>query len=54
MKQLLDPDRAERAILRVIFARRIFGQIQALLVVGDPLCDVGTPSSALITLLRVI
>ena len=54
MKQLLDPDRAERATLRVIFARRIFGQIQALLVVGEPLCNVGTTSSALLALLRVI
>ena len=37
------PDRAERAILEVIFARRFLGQIQAVFVVGELLCDVGTP-----------
>ena len=39
------PDRAEPAILGVILIER---------VVREPLCDVGTSASALITLLRVI
>ena len=39
------PDRAERAILGVILAGRFFDfwPIQATFVVGEPLCDVGTP-----------
>ena len=38
------PDRAERAILGDILAGCVFGQIQDILVVGEPLCDVGTSS----------
>ena len=38
------PDRAERAILGVILAERFFFPIQAVFVVREPLCDVGTPS----------
>ena len=38
------PDRAERAILRATLAGRLFLLIQAVFVVGEPLCDVGTPS----------
>ena len=37
------PDRAERAILGVI-GLGIVLPIQAVFVVGEPLCDVGTPS----------
>ena len=36
------PDRAERAIFWVSLG--IFWPIQALFVVGEPLCGVGTPS----------
>ena len=32
----------------------LFWPIQAVFVIGEPLCCGGTPSSALITLLRVI
>ena len=46
------PARAERGILGVVYG--VFGTIQALFVVGQPLCDVGVPSQALITLLRDI
>ena len=45
-------DRAEHAILGVILG--VFLPIQATFVVGEPLCDVGISSWALITLLRVI
>ena len=40
------PDIAERDILEVVLAGRCFGHasIQAVFVVGEPLCDVGTPS----------
>ena len=48
------PDRAERAILEVILAGRFFLPVQAVFVVREPLCGVGTPSCALINLLRVI
>ena len=37
------PDRKEFAMLGVILAGR-FLPIQAVLVVREPLCDVGTPS----------
>ena len=37
------PDRAKRAILGVIFAGRFLANSDAF-VVGEPLCDVGTPS----------
>ena len=40
-------ERAERAILEVILAGR-FLPIQAAFVIGEPLCDIGTPSRALI------
>ena len=36
------PDRAERAILGVIL--EVFWPIQAVFVVGEPLCDVGSAS----------
>ena len=36
------PDRAERAILEVVLARRFF--VQAVFVVEESLCYVGTPS----------
>ena len=38
------PDRTKRAILGMIFARCFFWSIQATFVVGEPLCDLGTPS----------
>ena len=38
------PDRAECVILRVILAGRVFWPIQAVFVVGEPICGVGTPS----------
>ena len=38
------PDRAKHAILGVILAGRVFGQIQDIFVVAEPLCDVGTSS----------
>ena len=47
------PDRAEHAIWE-LFWRGLLWQIQAVFVVGGPLCDVGTPSRALIILLRGI
>ena len=37
------PDRAERAILGVILAGLCFWSIQAVFVVGEPLCDVENP-----------
>ena len=37
------PDRARRAILGTILAGRFFLTIQAVFVVGEPLCGVGTP-----------
>ena len=39
---VVSPDRAERAMLGIILG--IFWPIQAIFVVGEPLCDVGTPS----------
>ena len=36
------PARAERAILGMILD--VFVTIQAIFVIGEPLCDVGTPS----------
>ena len=36
-------DRGGRAILGVILVWR-FWSIQAIFVIGEPLCDVGTPS----------
>ena len=36
------PDRAERAILGVTLARRFFANLDVF-VVGELLCDVGTP-----------
>ena len=44
------PDSAERAILKAILADRFFSPIQAVFVVGESLCAVGTPSWALISL----
>ena len=38
------PDREERSILEVILALRFFWPIQAIFVVRETLCDVGTPS----------
>ena len=38
------PVRAEHAILGVILAGRVFGQIQVIFVLAAPLCDVGSPS----------
>ena len=38
----MTPDRAERTFLGVILA--VFLPIQAAFVVGEPFCDVGTPS----------
>ena len=47
------PDSAERDNLRMIL--EIFWPVQAAIVVGEPLCDLGTPlARALITLLMVI
>ena len=37
------PDRAERAILGVILAGRVFGQSRSFLWSEEPLCGVGTP-----------
>ena len=48
------PDIAERAILGRILAGALFWIVQAVFVVREPLCDVGTSSCALISLLRVI
>ena len=48
----VSPDRAERAILGMILD--VFWPIQGVLVVGEPLCDVGIGSQAIVTLLRVI
>ena len=48
------PNRAERAILGRILAGALFWIVQAVFVVREPLCDVGTSSCALISLLRVI
>ena len=48
------PDRAERAILKVILAGPFFKPIQAVVVVREPLCDVETTSQARISLLAVI
>ena len=36
------PDRAERAILNVMLG--VFLPTQAVFVVGEPLCDIGTQS----------
>ena len=36
------PDRVERAILGMVLG--VFWSIQAIFVVREPLCDVGTPS----------
>ena len=44
------PDRAERDILGMILD--VFGPIQAVVVVGEQLCDVGIPALALITLVK--
>ena len=42
---VVNPDRAERAILEVIdFGWALFWPIQAVFTVGEPLCDVGTSS----------
>ena len=45
-------DRAERAILGIVVAGRVFGQSRSFFVVAESLCGVGTPF--LITSLRVI
>ena len=46
-------DRVERAILGMILAGR-FWSFRAIIVAGEPLCDVGFPFRALVTLIRVI
>ena len=46
---VVSPDRAERDIYGVIID--VFWPIQDALVVEEPLCDVGTPSQALIPVL---
>ena len=38
------PGRAEHAVLGGILAGRVFGQIQDIFLVAEPLCDVGTSS----------
>ena len=38
------PGRAERAVLGVILAGRVFLPIQVTFVVGKPLCGAGPPS----------
>ena len=47
-------DTAERGIFEGDFGWALFWPIQAIFVVGGPLCGLGTPIRALITLLRVI
>ena len=48
------PDSAERAMyFGSYFSWAIFSTIQLVFVVGKLLCDVGTPSRALLSLLRV-
>ena len=37
-------DRAERAILGMFVAGRVFWPIEVIFVVGEPLCGVETPS----------
>ena len=37
------PDIAEDAILEVILSGALFWPIQCVFMVGEPLCDVGTP-----------
>ena len=37
-------DRAERVILGVVVAGRVFGQSRSFYVVGGTFCGVGTPS----------
>ena len=49
MTPVESPDRAEYEMDDF----GLFWPIQAAFVVGEPLCDVGTPSSALISLFRV-
>ena len=46
------PERAERDILGIILD--VFSANSGRFLVMEPLCDVGNPSWALITLLRVI
>ena len=46
------PDRGERAILGMVLS--FFWPIQATFVAVEPLCVVGVPSWAIITLLRII
>ena len=48
------PDRVEHAVLGLNLAGRVFLPIQDIFVVAEPLCDVGTFSGALVTLVRVI
>ena len=48
------PGRVERAILGGDFGLACFWPIQDIFVVAEALCDVRTPSWALIPLLRVI
>ena len=38
------PDRDERAIWEVILGRAVFWPIQAVFVIREPLCDIGTSS----------
>ena len=47
------PDRVEHAIWEVILVS-VFLSVKAIFVAREPLCDVETPSLALVTLLRVI
>ena len=46
------PDRAKRDILGTFL--NIFLLVQAVIVTGEPLCGMGIPSRALVTLLRAI
>ena len=45
VKAVRSPNRAQRAILGMVLAGRVFGHFRPyLLVVAELLCDVGTPS----------
>ena len=48
------PDIVERAFLWGDVGLALFWPIQAIFVVGEAVCNVGTPSRALTGLLRVI
>ena len=42
VKPVGSPDKAEHAVLGIILS--VLWPIQAILLIGGPLCDVGTPS----------